>query len=80
MKMNEVELPLDGRVRTECTYALAIKKLSDTDREAIERAMRPDSGWSAHKLYVVLRKQGIVVGIHTLRYHRKGECACVFGG
>lgn len=72
--------PLDGRVKTQCTYAAAITKLNTADREAVEKAMHPQSGWSAHKLYTLLRKQGIIVGIHTLRYHRNEECTCVFGG
>lgn len=59
-----------------CTFAPLWQKLDAVDREALESALRPDSGITGQQIADVLTEQGHPMKGHTVQRHRNGRCSC----
>lgn len=63
--------PVKDRGGRKCALCLLLPELPDDDREAVERALQPDSGWSARPLAKVLQEVDEDVKKSTVENHRR---------
>lgn len=58
-----------------CNVALLLPKLSESDRDAVTKAMA-DAGIYGSTICKVLKKRGFDISTESMRRHRRGACLC----
>ena len=69
------ELDEAVRDRNSCPFSVAMKALSDHDRNDIEQALA-DPKYSTALILRALQRRGVSVGDKSLYSHRDGTCRC----
>lgn len=59
-----------------CYVWIVLESFQGADREALEAALEPNSGWTATALLTPLRDEGHNLSKSSIERHRRGECAC----